>query len=279
MYSTYMLNRTHYFPPLNKLESNGNKGCAAGLASLITELEGSLYRHVPSYIVNSWPNVIPIELQVPTTSASKTVSSAGTSPAELHIVEDLGEWVSSIQPHQLPDGQVQVITTPYPTTQSSDANHGQHASILIASKHATKLSKICPGADIQVLGLIESGPSLVPDDARALRAGAVSSEAFSITRKPDDFARVVAMNMTLDIDDAGLQEVLKEDDQGVFVEIVDSQRLYLEEDAFFRPDCLIGPGTICFKARAAQTRGHNLVVKSVWNETGSAKKKKNYLHL
>lgn len=105
------------------------------------------------------------------------------------------------------------------------------------------------------------------------RAGAVSSEAFSITKKPDDFARVVARNMTLDIDDAGLQEVLKEDDQGVFVEIVDSQRLYLEGDAFFRPDCLIGPGTICFKARAAQTRGHNLVVKFAWNETGSAEKK------
>ena len=105
------------------------------------------------------------------------------------------------------------------------------------------------------------------------RAGAVISEAFSITEKPDDFARIVARNMSLDVEDTGLQEVLKEDDQGVFVEIADSPRLYLEEEAFFRPDCLIGPGTICFKARAAHTRGQNLVVKFVWTETGSAEKK------
>lgn len=53
--------------------------------------------------------------------------------------------------------------------QSSDANHGQHASISIASKHATKISKIYPGADVQVLGIIASGRSLAPTDTRALR--------------------------------------------------------------------------------------------------------------
>lgn len=102
------------------------------------------------------------------------------------------------------------------------------------------------------------------------RAGAVSSEAFSIAKKPDDFARILARNTSLN---AGLQQVLKEDDQGVFVEIADSPRLYLEEDTFFKPDFLFGPGTICFKARAAHTRGRNLVVKFVWTETGSAGKK------
>ncbi|KAF7920666.1 hypothetical protein EAE99_007960 [Botrytis elliptica] len=77
---------------------------AAGLANLITEFEGSVYRHVPGYIEKFWPNIIPIELQVPTTSMSKIVSSTGTLLAELHVVEDLGEWVSSVQPYQLPSG-------------------------------------------------------------------------------------------------------------------------------------------------------------------------------
>ncbi|KAF7889773.1 uncharacterized protein EAF02_002188 [Botrytis sinoallii] len=160
--------------------------------------------------------------------------------------------------------------------QNSDANYGQQASILIASKHAIQLSKICPGADVQVLGLIESGPSLVADDARVLRF--FSNEVFSITKKSSDFAHIVARNISLDIEDTDLQAILKENDQGVFVEIADSPRLYLEEDVFFRPDCLIGPGTVCFKARAAHTRGQDLVVKFVWTETGSAGEK-NYLHL
>lgn len=60
----------------------------AGLVNFISEFEGSVYRHVPGYTAKFWLNVISIE-QVPTTS--KTISSADTSPAELHVVEDLGE--------------------------------------------------------------------------------------------------------------------------------------------------------------------------------------------
>jgi hypothetical protein len=283
----------------------------ATLADLVTEFEGSIYRHVPGYMAKVWPNAIPTEVQVPVTSISKTGYSPDTSPVEIHVVDDLRHWLCSVQPELLND-EVQVITTPYPfdrdLAQSTNANQ-ERANLLIASKHTTDISKLIPGADVHVLGLVESGPGRLPDDVRVLRfcklardflilrserrfldafhmynstlelwtfdrAGAVSSEAFYIKWNPDDFVYILAKNMASSAEDIGLQEVLSADGRGgVFIDLANSPRLHLEGDAFFRPDDLIGPGTICFKAHAGPAKIQTLVAKFVWTETGSAERK------
>jgi len=59
-----------------------------------------------------WLSAILLELQAHKIPTSKTVSFSGTSPAQLQVAENLGEWVLSVQPDQLLGGQIQITTLP-----------------------------------------------------------------------------------------------------------------------------------------------------------------------
>ena len=59
-----------------------------------------------------WLSAILLELQAHKIPRSKTVSSSGTSPTQLQVAENLGEWVLSVQSDQLLGGQIQITTMP-----------------------------------------------------------------------------------------------------------------------------------------------------------------------
>ncbi|KUJ12990.1 uncharacterized protein LY89DRAFT_623077 [Mollisia scopiformis] len=162
--------------------------------------------------------------------------------------------------------------------------------------------RVCPGSDILVLGSFEHGHGKSPNDTNVLRfcktardllitrserrflpafhiynstmemwtfdrAGAVSSDSFNIEEEPDYFIAVITCYTRLDAADAGLNLMLKEDGQAMFIEQHDARKIYIDDDAFVKPDCLVGPGTTCFKARDVDVKVQRLVVKFAWSES------------
>jgi hypothetical protein len=104
------------------------------------------------------------------------------------------------------------------------------------------------------------------------RAGAYSGESFDITKEPHRFQNILAAYLNMKDDELGLNSCLQQDDQGVFVELEDPipsggrRRLSVDKDAFVKHDCLVGPGTTCFKAHGPGSFGPKLVVKFCWSQ-------------
>ncbi len=276
------------------------------LEDLITELQGSVYRNVAGYDAKYFPHFFRSgtvrKLSSPSSNAQPEVY---ITPRSIPLLSplDLLKW--------LDDFQCQHFGTA-PNKFVLNSIGGGHAkisdpSLCLVRNSASKLDGPCPDAAVLVPGLFRTEMASPQADEAVLsfcdvamrvfaarpdrqflhafrlynstmetwtfdRAGAYSSKALDIVQEPHRFRDIVAAYMLMDDDGLGLNPILKQDDQGVFLDLPGQNqpwrtRLSVDEDAFVKQDYLVGPGTTCFKARIPGLSDRELVVKFAWEQS------------
>ena len=274
----------------------------SGLESILTELDGLVYRNVSDYAAKYFPNIDRAALHKLAKSTAKSSARTWTLPPTSSSSDTLHEWISGFLSQQTAKTSRRFDSRSFPVIgSSSSSNKEACANLCLVSEVDTRINRVCPGSDILVLGLSEHGHAKLPNDTNILRfcktardlligrserrflhafhifnstmemwtfdkAGAVSSDAFDIEEKPEYFMAVMTCYIRMNEADAGLNMILKKDAHAMFIEQHDGRILHIDDDAFVKPDCLVGPGTTCFKARDADAKVQKLVVKFAWSE-------------
>ncbi|KAK7408557.1 hypothetical protein QQX98_009262 [Neonectria punicea] len=262
---------------------------------LISELQGSVYRNVAGYDAKYFPHSFP----------PGTIQGASSSSSSIPLQSplDLLKWLDDFQYQQLSTAQNKFVLRSIRDNHTSISD----STLCLVRNSASKLDGPCPDTAVLVLGLFQAeiASSQVDEAVLSLcdaamrifaarpdrqflhafrlynstmetwtfdRAGAYSGKAFNIVQEPHRFRNMVATYMLMDDNRLGLNPVLRQEDQGVFLELEEpnqpwSTRLSVDEDAFVKQDYLVGPGTTCFKARIPGLSDHGLVVKFAWEQS------------
>lgn len=273
------------------------------MEALVSELQGSVYRNVSGYEAKYFPKSLhetdeEAQVKAQAETGPDRLSFCLQSPPELL------QWLDSVRHQQQPDNartkfifrdmkskhdgtSGPIMCLVWNSATRSDRLR-LDTDILVFGLLQT--AAVVPAEDEAILTLCHVAASVFADmpDRRFLhafrlydstmetwtfdRAGAYSGESFDITKEPHRLRNILAGYMVMKDDELGLNSFLQQDDQGVFVELEDSipsggrTRLSVDKDAFVKQDCLIGPGTTCFKAQVPGTSGPKLVVKLCWSE-------------